>query len=271
MVAARGSVFVYILVGTALFAALMFTLSRSSSNSTSLIGKGQAKLYSNRIADYTRSVDMAVEKLQLRGCSISQISYETPDGANINANAPSDKSCNVFHIKGGGVIYDPVLSDSLCNLSALALGQSCMGIVYAGTSSGTRLYTTISNLPVSHPYNNGSYNPAALDTGATSETDGFFNTQILTVATGIYAPYRAARACAALGAKWYLPARKEMRDLFLNRGVGDLVVEAVPEDYYWTSTELSGTNAWTLRYSTGGSIVNRGNNISLPVRCVRRD
>ncbi len=267
---ANGSVFIYILVGVALFAALMFSLSRSlTSSSTPILGKGQTKLSANRIAEYTRSIDMAIEKLQLRGCSFSQISYETPDGSNVNINAPADKTCHVFHIRGGGVIYDPLLTNVLCPLTSLAVGESCYGIVYGGTSGGRRIYTTLTDLPANYPYNNGSYIAGAPATGATSDSDGLSNTQILVVATGIYAPYRAARACAALGAKWYLPAKNEMADLYSRRNTGDLKFQH-DDFYYNTSTEIGGNNNWTIRQDPAGPI-NRGNTLSLNVRCVRRD
>ncbi len=268
---ANGSVFVYILVGVALFAALMFTLSRSlTSSSTPILGKGQTKLSANRIAEYTRSIDMAIEKLQLRGCSFSQISYETPDGSNVNINAPSDKTCHVFHIKGGGVIYDPLLPNVLCPLTSLAVGESCYGIVYAGTSGGRRLYTTLTDLPAKYPYNKGTYIAGAPLVGATSTADGLLNTQILLAATSISVPYRAAQACAALGEKWYLPAVNELSMLYANRETGELKFQNEGSSY-WSSTELSGTNARAVEFFPPGLGANRGNNILFTVRCVRRD
>ncbi len=270
MMKSNGSVFVYILVGVALFATLMFSLSRSSSSPTSVLGKGQTKLQANRIAGYTRSIDMAVEKLQLRGCSISQISYEAPDGSNANINAPSDKTCHIFHIRGGGVIYDPLLTNAMCPLTSLAVGESCYGIVYGGTSGGRRIYTTLTDLPGTYPYNNDNYDANALPTGAVSDSDGLFNTQILVVATGVYAPYRAAHACVALGAKWYLPAKNEMADLYSRRDTGDLKFQH-DDSNYQTSTESTATTNWTVRQFAPVGTVKRGNNIDFNIRCVRRD
>ncbi len=265
-----GSVFVYILIGCGLFAALMFALARSNSSPVSIAEKGQARLYSNRIAAYTRSIDTAIEKLQLlKGCSVSQISYEAPDGSNPNIEAPADKSCNIFHIKGGGVIYDPLLSNALCDLTSLAVGQSCYGTVYGGMSGGWRIYTTLTVLSANYPYNNGTYIAGTPSVGATSDSDGLANTQILVAASGVYAPYRAARACAALGEKWYLPSKNEMQTLYSRRNTGDLKFQH-DNFYYWTSTSITGTNAWTVNQETAGT-VNRGNNISLNIRCVRRD
>ncbi len=102
----RGSVFVYILLAVALLAALSYAVSRGNRNSTSTMTDQQAKLAAQEIIEYGNTVAAAVQKLRLRGCLDTEISFENSTYAGyINPNAPSDKSCHVFDLNGGNIEY----------------------------------------------------------------------------------------------------------------------------------------------------------------------
>jgi hypothetical protein len=152
---------------------------------------------------------------------------------------------------GGGCIY-----------TALAIGESCGDLIYAGESGGNRLYTTAADQGFTWPWatvNGGS--------GAESYSDGVANTNAME-ANG-FANYPAARSCRALGTEWYLPAREELIMLYNNRGdIGGFL-----QSMYWSSTDrgvFSGYNAaWCLQ--NGNSNCYTGKSGVYHVRCVIRN
>ena len=102
--AEQGNVFFYILLAVALFAALSYAVSRNNTGSTDIFTDEQAKLAAQEIIEYGNTVANAVQKLRLRGCSDTEISFENDVvGGYINANSPIDNSCHVFHVDGGGI------------------------------------------------------------------------------------------------------------------------------------------------------------------------
>ena len=102
----RGSAIVWILIMVALFAALTYTMSEGSRTGESQLGDQQAGLAATEILDYGRNIKNAVQQLLINGCSDTEISFENDVVAGYtNANAPTDKSCHVFHPNGGGMRY----------------------------------------------------------------------------------------------------------------------------------------------------------------------
>lgn len=249
----------------------MFALNRSGQVSTSIATKGLAKASAADVQEYSRMVGSAVDMLLSRGCSQSEISYETPSGSNSNPKAPSDKRCHVFNIAGGNIRYRDLGLDE-CNLNGqltkLNIGQNCGGIVYAGMSGGNRIYTTMSDLG-SFSWNKGTSNWTT--TGATSLSDGKANTDLLLSLSDAGAPYAAAVACRALGLSWYLPSRDEMVLLNTNKvAIGGFVSTFGITSHYWTSTESGLQYAWVRRFDANantGSLTKSG---PLAIRCVRR-
>lgn len=101
-----GSAIIWILIAVGLFAALGFAFSSSSRTSTSLLTSAEAESYANQIIAYGNEVKSAVKRLRLRGCDNTEISFENNIVAGYtNANAPTNKSCHVFNIAGGGLQY----------------------------------------------------------------------------------------------------------------------------------------------------------------------
>lgn len=122
-----GNVFFYILIAIALFGALSFAVSQGNRGNTSLLTDQQARLAAQEIIEYGETVANAVQKLRLRGCSDTEISFENDIVAGYeNTNAPSDNSCHVFDVNGGGVNYDNSLGAWLItgNLKIQDLGSS---------------------------------------------------------------------------------------------------------------------------------------------------
>lgn len=123
----RGSVFIYILVAIALFAGLSYAVSRGSRGGSTALTDEQAKLAAQEIINYGNTVANAVQKLRLRGCSDTEISFENSQSVDnyTNANAPSDNSCHVFDLAGGNITYtlipDIALDESLS--AGISYGQ----------------------------------------------------------------------------------------------------------------------------------------------------
>ncbi len=117
--AERGNVFIFILLGLVLFAALSFTVSRGfRSDTTSQMTDRQAELTSSDLLDFAQQVERTVSRLRRNGCSENQISFQrdvnrdgniTDNSADhYNANAPADKTCHVYVAEGGGLTYRSV-------------------------------------------------------------------------------------------------------------------------------------------------------------------
>lgn len=149
-------------------------------------------------------------------------------------------------------------------------GAQCAdGTVYAGEFGGASLFTTVSDQgQFSWINENGNYTT----TNAISLNDGLSNTNLLVSLSDSGAPYRAAQACRALGADWYLPSRDELNLLYTHSNAigGFNKSGSYPAGFYWSSSESPNNGAsWAQRFFDG--FQNYSGKIDvLSVRCVRR-
>ncbi len=211
--------------------------------------------------------------LRLRGtggCDDSELNYELPDGTNANPQAPADGHCNVFHPLYGGATPCGAYTEPGCDLTALPVGGSCDGVVYAGESSGKRIYTATADHSNGITWNNASM--SLDDTPADSTSDGKTNTSALSLFAGTDVPYLAAQLCLAQGSKWYLPSRDELLLLYANKASIGGFSDTGPADsmVYWSSSEEDSYNAFTHNF---GSNVTQGRrkDLAFSIRCVRQD
>lgn len=110
----EGSIFFYILIAVALFAALSYAVSRNNDGSTNVFTEEQAKIAAQEIIEYGNTVATAVQKLRLRGCSDTEISFENDIVSGYtNASSPSDKSCHVFDVNGGNINWQAIPEERL--------------------------------------------------------------------------------------------------------------------------------------------------------------
>lgn len=102
----KGNVLFYILIAVALLAALSFAVSQSGRGNVNKLSEDKARIYATDMIEYGNIIASAVGQLRLRGCSKNEINFENNISAGYtNPNAPADKSCDVFNINGGGVVY----------------------------------------------------------------------------------------------------------------------------------------------------------------------
>ncbi len=107
--AEAGSAFYIILLGVFLFAALMFTFSKSAKQGTGNLTRKQAELAADDILSFAQQLQHGIDKVYAGDCSENEISFEQnaiPGYA--NASAPADKHCHVFDANGGSVAYRTV-------------------------------------------------------------------------------------------------------------------------------------------------------------------
>lgn len=106
----RGNVFLLILLGIALFAAISFTMSRGMrTEGVDRLDDRKAELLIAEISSDSQKFQRAVDLLRRKGCSENQLSFwgdSNGDGADTNAddyhnpNAPTDRSCHIFDSNG---------------------------------------------------------------------------------------------------------------------------------------------------------------------------
>lgn len=110
----RGSVILWILIAVGLFAALGFAFSQGSRTSGSMLTQEQANAYAQQVISYGNDMKQTVRRLSLRGCKDDEFNFandlylytatDTPAWIQAsNTNSPSDKSCNLFDVNGGGM------------------------------------------------------------------------------------------------------------------------------------------------------------------------
>lgn len=104
----RGSVLFYILITAALFATLAYAVSQMMRGGAETVGNEKTGLYASDVLEYAKAVRTSVQSVRIsNGCTENQISFERSpfDGSDtdyVNASAPSDFSCHIFHPVGGG-------------------------------------------------------------------------------------------------------------------------------------------------------------------------
>lgn len=106
-----GNIFIYILLAITLFAALSYAVSQGGRGNTSTMSDQQAILTAQEIIEYGNTVANAVQKLKLRGCTDTEISFANDVIANYsNSNSPADNSCHVFENDGANINFNSAWS-----------------------------------------------------------------------------------------------------------------------------------------------------------------
>ncbi len=257
-----GNVLFLILIAVALFAALSYVVVHSSRMNAGSISSEEDRLNTARVENYITAINTGLLRLSIVPCAV--VDYTPPSGW-----GAGDKRCHLFHPQGGDVPYqDFDLGDGYCVGTAkpwadLAVGEGCNNLVYAGTSGGNRIYTTTVDNTT------GLYGASGVLIGATSNTDGLANTELMLAAGSLI-----AQACRALGPDWYIPARDEFNVLWASRNTGTLAGTFLGSFRYTSSTETSANSKQTFMVGTQTWVANLSNGNKTTggaVRCVRRD
>lgn len=119
----HGNAFFIILLGVILFAALMYTFSKSARHGNENLSKKQGDLGTMELLDTAQKMERAVDRLLAKGCSENDISFENDSGTSkmvngtvfdyTNAGTPADDSCKIFSPNGGVLNPPPLISENL--------------------------------------------------------------------------------------------------------------------------------------------------------------
>ena len=102
----HGSALVYVFIGLILFAGLIFTFSKSFQNSNDLAADQQGAVAANDLLTFSNQVEQSVQKLIIKGCSETEISFENLiESGYTNPSSPVGKSCHVFDPQGGNMAW----------------------------------------------------------------------------------------------------------------------------------------------------------------------
>lgn len=147
----KGNVLFIVLVGIALFAALVMAMTRSSNtDGGAVMSQAEAKLHAASIMRFGSDVEQAVRRLTtIGGCDVTQVSFEKSpfDGSDtdyVNPNAPTDLHCHVYSPNGGQVEYitfDDKWKDEAYSTSSI-YGDWFISIMCFGPGSTPNCNTT---------------------------------------------------------------------------------------------------------------------------------
>lgn len=150
----RGNVFLFILLGVVLFAALSYTMARGfRSEGTSKISDRRAELAATEIMDFSQRVSRAVNAMRAKNISENDISLEFA-GNFVNANCndgadPNYPACQVFNPSGGRITEQAPPENANDGTSWHFTGSSCVDSAAACASdsvSNEELLLVLPNL-----------------------------------------------------------------------------------------------------------------------------
>ena len=102
----RGIAIGPILFVVAILAVLASAIAAGSGSFNGDTSAVKAKAQATAILGYANEVKLGVDRVLGKGCTDTQISFENPVVSGYeNPNAPSDKSCHVFDVNGGGIVW----------------------------------------------------------------------------------------------------------------------------------------------------------------------
>ena len=158
------------------------------------------------------------------------------------------------------------------NISSLTNYTTCNGsnsygyVQYQANSGSTALsYYSTPNIP--YPYTDlTATEHSVISAGSLSDYDGVGNTNILNASASTYIAAAACKKFSTLGTSvgdWYLPSCGELcylpsknyeinkTILALNSKYGNVGVQLGTSNYYWSSSEYDGNDAWYVYVHTG--------------------
>lgn len=102
-----GNVLFYILIAIALLGALTFAITRQGGDSLE-ISEEKSKVLATEFLEYSNMVANAFGQLRLRGCDLDDMNFDHSDLTGYdNSSAPSDGTCDIYALAGGGLEYVP--------------------------------------------------------------------------------------------------------------------------------------------------------------------
>jgi len=117
-----GNIFLFIILGVVLFAALSITMSRGfHSDTTNTLSNRQIVLAASDILAYAQQIERPVNRLRRDGCSEDDISFYHPGIVALafyEQTPESDDPCKVFHSDGGNMDWRPAPEAAVISAAA---------------------------------------------------------------------------------------------------------------------------------------------------------
>lgn len=134
----RGNVFIFILMGVVLFAALSFTVARGMRGDTAnSMSDKQANLAASEILGEAQKVERSVNRIRNKGVSENDISFEnSADYINTACDTGADPSfprCQIYNPQGGGLSYKSPATKTTSNEWHFT-GATCIADIGTGTT-----------------------------------------------------------------------------------------------------------------------------------------
>lgn len=163
----KGSALWFILIAVVLLGLLSMILSRGGSSSDQTGNFEQLRVQASEIIRYAKSIEAAVQEMQFRNISESDISFEnatsTTDYTNSNCDTSADRSypgCLIFNVEGAGLTYKTPNTKWLASANSaetyygdwLFTGDICIPGVEEGSDSSCNAATANMELMIILPY-----------------------------------------------------------------------------------------------------------------------
>ncbi len=176
----------------------------------------------------------------------------------------SPKSNNTSEANYTGTLKVTSTSPTNSNYTEISVTQLCNVLIGDYISEGLVFWIAEdeSSVKVVHPVGDFPVQwydelKATVLVGADDEDDGEYNMTMIKSASDYDTDrYNIVEWCENLGSGWYLPARYELWTLLEIASGSDFAATllaydgtAIEEEYYWSSTEASATNAYSSKYS----------------------
>ncbi|MCD8566658.1 MAG: hypothetical protein LRY36_01845 [Alphaproteobacteria bacterium] len=122
-----GNVFIFILLGVVLFAALAFTMSRGfRGDTTTRMSERELTLAASDILSYTQRLEQAVSVVRGKGVSENDISFENPEIGGYEHGTPAPAEHQVFNAAGGRARWQAAPQGANDGSSWVITGDTCL-------------------------------------------------------------------------------------------------------------------------------------------------
>lgn len=223
------------------------------------------------LTDIDLSNNLEIKNLNLAGCSSMHILDVTKNVALVNLNVSGTSLATLDVTKNVALATLTINGCPITTLKTIKslpiIGQYVvpdgeLGVVFYSTDSVVKI--------VSKDVTIAEWGYYGTTTNANSKTDGESNTD------KIVAKSPAAQWSRAKGSSWYLPALDELKAVYNNKSKLNATLSSPSvggtqfgTNYYWSSTEDSNSNAYSVDFSSGSTYYYGYKDGTSSVRAVR--
>lgn len=131
----RGNIFVFILIGIVLFAALSMTISRGMQTQTSSnMSAREVELAAVDIISYSQKIERAVNRMRRSGVSENNISFSNSVVTGYTHGSPQADTNKIFNKSGGGLQWQSPANGVNDGSEWIITGSTCIADVGTGAT-----------------------------------------------------------------------------------------------------------------------------------------